>query len=252
MKIASGFLALLAAVLLAAPAAPAQIPDSPEQQILNLTNQDRQEHGLAPLRWNAALARAAAAHAGRMAEERTLSHQYPGEPELMTRAADAGAHFQAIAENIALGPSPRAIENEWMHSIPHRTNILDPRMNSLGVAVVSRRGTLYAVEDFAEANEALSLGQIEQRVRDLLRDQNVDPSAPAAPAEQACAMGHGIPEGSNFRSIVRFETPDLTHLPAQVGQQIRAGDFTRAAVGACAPSPSQARFTTYRVAVLFY
>lgn len=249
MKIAIRFLALLLAVPIAARA---QTPDSAEQQIFNLTNQDRQDNSLPPLRWNAALAQAAAAHAARMAEERVLSHQYPGEPDLMTRAAAAGAHFQAIAENIALGPSPRAIETEWMHSTPHRTNILDPRMNALGVAVVSRRGTLYAVEDFAEANQALTFAQVEQRVRALLRAQNVDASAPSAPAEQACAMGHGIPEGSNLRSIVRFQTPDLSHLPAQVEQQIRAGDFKRATVGACAPSSTQAPFTTYRVAILFY
>jgi hypothetical protein len=251
MKTAARWL-LVAALLAPAAAALAQAPGSPEQQILNLTNQDRRQQGLAPLRWNAALAQAAAAHAQRMADQRALSHQYPGEPDLMTRAAAAGAHFQAIAENIALGPSPRAIENEWMHSTPHRTNILDPRMNSLGVAVVSRRGTLYAVEDFAESNEALTFAQVEQRVRDLLRAQNVDPSAPVAPAEQACAMQRGIPQGSNLRSLVRFETPDLSHLPGQVEQQIRAGDFKRAAVGACAPSSSQAQFTTYRVAILFY
>jgi hypothetical protein len=65
-------------------------------------------------------------------------------------------------------------------------------------------------------------------------------------------MGHGIPQGSYARSIIRFETPDLTQLPSQVAQQIRGGDFRKAAVGACAPQPAQANFTTYRVAILFY
>lgn len=228
----------------------AQTPQ--EQQIFNLTNQDRQQHGLPALRWNEALARAAQSHADRMVQERNLSHQYPGEPDLMTRAANAGAHFQAVAENIATGPDPDAIENEWMHSPSHRANILDPRMNALGVAVVSRSGTLYAVEDFAESNEALSTSQIEQRVRELLHAQNIDASAAAGPAEQACAIGHGFPQGSNVRAIVRFETPDLKQLPSQVEQQIRAGNFKRAAVGACAPTPGQQQFTTYRVAILFY
>jgi hypothetical protein len=65
-------------------------------------------------------------------------------------------------------------------------------------------------------------------------------------------MQHGIPEGTNARSIVRFETPDLSQLPSQVTQQIQTGDFRKAAVGACAPGPGQANFTTYRVAILFY
>ena len=222
------------------------------RRIFELTNQDRQEHGLHALRWDAALAAAAQAHADRMAREPALSHQYSGEPELMARAASAGAHFQAIAENIATGPNPQSIEQEWMHSTAHRTNILDPRMNAIGVAIAERGGSLYAVEDFAQSSEALNLEQVEQRVRELLRAQNVDPSAPAGPAEQACSMGHGIPQGSNARSIIRFETPDLTQLPSQVAQQIRGGDFRKAAVGACAPQPAQANFTTYRVAILFY
>ena len=242
---------LLLAGLLIAATLHAQ-PQSAARRVFDLTNQDRQQHGLPALRWDAALATAAQAHAERMTREPALSHQYPGEPELMARAGSAGAHFQAIAENIATGPSPQSIEQEWMHSTAHRTNILDPRMNAIGIAVAERGGSLYAVEDFDQSSEVLTAEQVEQRVQELLRAQNVDPSAPAGPAEQACAMGHGIPQGSNARSIIRFETPDLTQLPAQVAQQIRGGDFRKAAVGACAPQPGQANFTTYRVAVLFY
>ncbi len=242
--------ALLAAWVLMVCAAHGQ--DDAARRIFDLTNQDRQEHGLPALRWNDALAAAAQAHADRMVREPMLSHQYPGEAELTARAASAGARFRAVAENIAMGPNPQSIDNGWMHSPSHRTNILDPKMNALGVAVVERGGSLYAVEDFEESSEALTLAQVEQRVRELLRADNVDASAPAGPAEQACSMGHGIPQGSNVRSIVRFETPDLTRLPSQVAQQIRSGDFRKAAVGACAPQPDQANFTTYRVAILFY
>jgi hypothetical protein len=128
-------------------------------------------------------------------------------------------------------------------------------MNAIGIAVVQRGATLYAVEDFAQSSEVLTREEVEQRVAALLRAQNVDPTAPAAPAEQACALGHGIPLGTSVRSIVRFETPDLSRLPSQVTIQIRGGDFRKAAVGACAPQPSQASqasFTTYRVAILLY
>ena len=222
------------------------------RRIFELTNQDRQERGLAPLHWDDALAAAAQAHADRMARQRNLSHQLPGEPELIERAASAGAHFRAIAENIATGPKAEAIEREWMHSTPHRANILDPKMDALGVAVAAGDGILYAVEDFQQSSEALSPAQVEQRVRDLLHARGVDASAPAKAAEQACATARGIPEGSNARSVVRFETADLSQLPGQVELQIRNSDFQKAAVGACAPGPGQALFTTYRVAILFY
>lgn len=222
------------------------------RRIFELTNQDRQQHGLPSLRWDAALADAAQGHADRMARQKTLSHQYAGEPELAQRAASSGAHFRAIAENIALGPNPQAIEQGWMKSPPHRANILDAKVDAIGVAVVVHDGSLYAVEDFEQSSRALTPEQVEDRVRELLRMQNVDPSAPAEPAEQACSMDHGVPPRSNARAIIRFETPDLSRLPDQVRQQIRRGDFRRAAVGACAPGASQESFTVYRVAIVFY
>jgi hypothetical protein len=230
----------------------AQSRDSAALQIFTLTNQDRQKRGLPALRWEPALAAAAQGHADHMVRERSLSHQYPGEAELTARAAAAGAHFQAIAENVAAGPNPESIEEEWMNSTPHRTNILDPGMNAIGIAVAKRGGSLYAVEDFELSSESLTREQVEQRVRELLREQNVDPTAPGAAAEQACIMSHGIPQGSDARSIVRFETADLGQLPDQVARQIRNGDFRKAAVGACSEQSGQTNFTTYRVAILFY
>jgi hypothetical protein len=221
-------------------------------QIFALTNQDRQEQGLPALQWNDALAAAAQAHAERMAREGTLSHQYAGEPPLMQRAAQAGAHFQAIAENVATAPDPEAVEQAWMHSTPHRTNILDPKMNALGIGVVERGGALYAVEDFAEASQTLSQQQVEQSVQQMLRELGIDPSLPATQAEQACAMQHGTPPGPAPRLVVRYQTPDLQQLQAQMQQQVRAGTYAKAAVGACAPIGVQGTFTMYRVAVLLY
>jgi uncharacterized protein YkwD len=242
--------ALAAALLFACLSLAHAQTDFDARRVFNLTNLDRQRQGLPRLEWSPALAAAAEAHAQWMLREPNLSHQYPGELDLMTRAGRAGVHFRAIAENIALGPTPDSLDNQWMHSTPHRTNILDPKMNAIGVAVLGRGPNLYAVEDFAQTNEALSLSQVEQRLRALLHEQGVDAPAPAASAEDACASTSGMPAGA--RSIVRFQTPDLSRLPAQVVQVIHSRDFHKAAVGACAPTASQAGFTTYRVAIVFY
>ena len=86
-----------------------------------------------------------------MVGESELSHQYPGEADLVTRAGQQGAHFRSVAENVALGPTPQAIEQEWMHSAPHRANILDPQMNAIGIGIVKKGGSYYAVEDFADS-----------------------------------------------------------------------------------------------------
>jgi hypothetical protein len=221
-------------------------------RILNLTNADRKEQGLPALQWNEALAAAAQAHAERMAQQRTLSHQFAGEAPLLERAAQAGAHFEAIAENVAMAPDAEAVEQAWMHSTPHRTNILDPKMNALGIGVVERSGNLYAVEDFAETSQALSTQQVEQGVQDVLHAMGIDPSMPAGPAEQACAMEHGMPPGMTARMMVRLQAPGLHQLSAQIQQQIHPGLYAKAAVGACAPMSVQGSFTMYRVAVLLY
>lgn len=247
----TGWTAVVLVLALASADADAQAQASLAQQIFALTNQDRVLQELPPLQWSDSLARAAQAHAAIMAQQPALSHDYPGEPPLMERSRQAGVHFETIAENIATGWSAEQIEAAWMHSPPHRKNILDPTLNALGVAVVRRGGQLYAVEDFAETVQALSLPQVEDRERGLLREDHVDASASAGPAEQACRIWHGLPQGTNARAVIRFETSDLSQLPATVVQEIHGKDFTRAAVGACAP-PAGETFTTYRVAILFY
>lgn len=222
------------------------------QQVFELTNQDRAANGLQPLHWDEALAKAAASHAEHMRDAKTLSHQYPNEPDVSERAAQAGAKFQAIAENIAMGPDAKSIEKEWMNSTPHRTNILDPQMNAIGIAVIERGGYLYAVEDFANASESLTSDQVEAKVSNLLRNQNVDPSGDKKAAEAACHMSSGMPEGAGAKAVMRFQTANLNMLPLQVAQQIKNGQFTKAAVGACPSDGSQGSFTVYRVAILLY
>ncbi len=235
-------------------AALAQISPPPqEKQILDLTNRDRAAQGLTPLAWDSSLAEAARKHVQIMVQYGQLSHQYPGEPALVVRAGQAGAHFSAVAENVAEGPTPAAIEQEWMHSTPHRTNILDPQMNHLGVAIAARDGQLYAVEDFSSAVASLSPSEVEQRVGGLLREHGIEPSGPTAEARKDCAMESGSAGPSHPLFIMRWESSNINALPPQLIQQLGNGKLKTAAVGACSSTsrPNQG-FTTYRVAVLLY
>lgn len=75
-------------------------------QLMQATNEDRAQHGLGPLKWDPALARAAQRHAELMVRQGALSHQYPGEAALETRVGMQGAHFRVVAENLAVAPSP--------------------------------------------------------------------------------------------------------------------------------------------------
>ena len=168
------------------------------------------------------------------------------------RAAQQGAHFRVIAENVAMGSSPSGLETEWMHSPLHRANILDPRLNAIGVGLVKRGGYYYGVQDFADGVAELGPQQIEQKVGALLRQQGVQPSGSARDARQTCEMPHGVAGGSAPKFVMRWEGADLSRLPPQLNQQLQTGHFHTAAVGACDSGHPGQGFTTYRVAVLLY
>src|ERR1035437_6481251 len=73
-------------------------------QIVLLANQARAQAGARPLKWDAALAAAARQHCLLMAANRSISHQYAGEPDVSARAKQSGAHFSLIEENVAIAP----------------------------------------------------------------------------------------------------------------------------------------------------
>jgi uncharacterized protein YkwD len=126
-------------------------PTAGEQQLFVSVNQARRAQGLPALKWNDALATAARRHASVMAQHGQAQHGFAGEPALAARAAQAGARFVWLSENVALGPRVEAIEAEFFRSPNHRANILDSDMDSIGVGVVEHGGQLFAVEDFSKA-----------------------------------------------------------------------------------------------------
>jgi uncharacterized protein YkwD len=166
-----------------------------ERALLESANRERVAQGLAPLHWNANLAAAAHTHAALMAQRNTLSHQFSGEAPVQDRARSAGARFTEIAENIAEGPSVEMIHASWMHSPPHRANLLDPELTDIGIAVAvgapgpgSGRGPmLFAVQDFSQAVADLSLNEQEHEVASVLAARglqvtNLENDPSAAPA----------------------------------------------------------------------
>ena len=122
-----------------------------EQELFASVNQARRAQGLSPLRWDESLAAAARRHAEAMAEHGSAQHGFEGEPSLSARVKQAGAHFSWLSENVTQGPSPQFIHTQFMKSPPHRANILDRDMDSIGVGVVEQGGQLFAVEDLSHA-----------------------------------------------------------------------------------------------------
>jgi len=252
-RIATVFTLLLAAAFLptalrAASSAPPS--NTPEGMLFNAANRDRAAAGLPAFQWDANLADAARLHAQAMAQRNTLSHQFPGEPPLQDRGRQAGARFSMIAENVAEGPNPQGIQSQWMNSAPHRANLLDPELNSIGISVMQRGGMLFAVEDFSVGVPQLSLEQQEAEVRAQLVDYGLQVVNDTADARKTCAMDRGW-SGPRPLSVLRYEMADLSQLPEEVEQKAHSGKYHSAAVGACEATGS-GTFARFRFAILFY
>jgi uncharacterized protein YkwD len=223
------------------------------QQLFQLGNQARAAQGLPALEWDPALAAAALKHCARMAAEGPISHQYAGEPNLSQRAAQAGAHFSLIEENVAAGPTPASIHQAWMNSPGHRDNLLNPEVNRAGVAVVPGGNLLYAVVDFGRAVSVLTAGQVESTVAALLQAKGIASHGQSAVARQACAQDSGMPATLGDRRpefIMRWQASSIDRLPDALLARIASGRYHEAVVGSCPAESADKTFSAYRVAVM--
>ncbi len=225
------------------------------EQLFALANQTRAQSGAGRLSWDPALAAAAMNHCKRMAYEGPISHRYNGEADLASRAGQAGAHFELIEENVAVGPTASMIHDEWMHSPGHRSNLLNPEVDRVGVAVVASRGVLYAVADYEHGVESLNGREVESRVAEMMHRSGVSIASDASMARAACAMGEGMPRSPNGAQpgfIMRWQGSEMAQLPQALQERLASGRYRSAAVGSCPAQGQEGTFTAYRVAVLLY
>jgi uncharacterized protein YkwD len=119
--------------------------------VLCLVNRVRERDGLARLRYNADLRRSATGHSKDMVANHYLSHEGFRGSTLGVRIARTGylanASRYLVGEDIGGGEghrfgSPLSIFRAWMHSPPHRANILDRGFRDFGVGVA--RGFPYS------------------------------------------------------------------------------------------------------------
>lgn len=227
-----------------------------EQYLLSAVNRERALRGLSQLRADAVLSEAARFHALQMAAHAGISHQFPGEPDLSERGAKVGAHFSLITENVAEAPDSSMFHDLWMHSKGHRDNLLDPNVNVVGIAVVSRNGQFYAVEDFASTVESLSFNQQEATVANLLSQTGLvvgstPHTASLADARRTCSMDSGYIGEHKPWFIMRYTASRLDQLPAQLESRINSGRYHQAVVAACTDN-NTGSFSAYNIAVLLY
>ena len=147
------------------PSSVPQFDAAAEAQIVDLINQARAHQGLQPLTVDDRLTKAARKHSELMVQNRTLSHQFPGEPLPQTRITNEGISSDSNAENVVLNQTVASAHDALMHSPPHRANILDPDYNAIGVGVVRSGDSIWVTEDFARRLPQLSEPQAEAAVQ---------------------------------------------------------------------------------------
>jgi hypothetical protein len=125
-----------------------------ELEVLQRTNQVRQERGLRPLQWDALAYKAALGHAQDMQERNFFAHQNPDGLGAAERMRAVGVLEVMVGENLASFegyPDPeipqRALSG-WMSSPGHRANLLKPEFTHLGVALVRQGRRVMVVQNF--------------------------------------------------------------------------------------------------------
>jgi hypothetical protein len=237
-----------------------------EQELFRMTNQDRAQQGLPALEWNEWLAQAARRHAEEMARRGQLSHQFGGEPPLRERLASSGVRFDASGENVAFGPSPAEINDDWMLSPGHRANILDRKYNAIGVAVARRGNELYAVTDFAHTVPELSVSSVEDAVATAINQARAQSKLRGLPRREdsglrryACEMAKnnrvsasGILGRPNVSASMAFTDTDPANFGSHFRNVANVATARAFAIGACFATSSTYPEGTNWVVVAFY
>lgn len=162
--------------------------------LVDLTNDDRSEERIGPLKINEKLVAAAQAKANDMAEKGYFAHTSPDGRTSWSWFEDAGYTFSYAGENLAVNFSDSEdVVQAWMDSPTHRANILNGKFTEIGIATAEGeykgRKTIFVVQMFG-------------------RPQSVTAFAPVNESP--------LPERAEEIAIATTETPSTTVLGTSV------------------------------------
>jgi uncharacterized protein YkwD len=128
--------AVVTGVVTAGPAAASTVED----RFTTKLNHARTTRGIPALHVRAALVTVARDQARRMANKNRLYHN----PNLTTDVKN----WRWVGENVGYGPGVKAIHRAFMHSPPHRANILDRDYTQVGIGAVTKNGRIWVAQVF--------------------------------------------------------------------------------------------------------
>jgi hypothetical protein len=159
--------------------AAADIEGEVVRRLVQRTNELRAQSGWKPVAAEPRLTAAAARFARYMAETDRYGHEVDGR-QPAERAQAQGYDHCLSAENIAFASSTRGFQADelaqrlfdgWVHSPPHRRNLLDGDMTHVGMAVAqsARSGKFYAVQLFGRPRALVVRISLANRSRDSVQ-----------------------------------------------------------------------------------
>jgi len=237
-----------------------------EQRLFSLINQERIKEGLAPLKLDERLTRAARKHTQRMIQNDALSHQFDGEESLQLRVSEENVRCDRDGENIALDSDIEVAHVMLMQSPPHRANILSPQFNAVGIGVLKTDELFYITEDFAHVLPSYSEPEAdavtEQAISEYAKSQGL-PAPKRKPLPQLRQMACDMPlddkldskkasEVPGVASAVAWTASDLEKLPPNLKRLLAQPLSSGYSLGACfAPSVSHPGGVYWLVMVIY-
>jgi uncharacterized protein YkwD len=115
-----------------------------DNELLTLTNAERQKYNLAPLTLSSQLGQAAQGHADDMANNNYFSHTGLNGSSVSDRVRATGYSYRSVGENIAAGQrTPSEVVQGWMNSPGHRANILNSGYTQIGFGYSNQGSSTY-------------------------------------------------------------------------------------------------------------
>jgi len=235
-----------------------------ERQLLELANADRLRAGLAPLKMEDGLVRAARVHASRMAAQDQLSHQFSGEPSLTDRiSATSALHLDRAGENVAFAANADQAHVALMASPPHRDNLLSPKFNVAGIGAVRKGSKLYVAQDFGDSIATVSLQKAEELVAEsveqlrsqahmprLARMSSRSTEASACAMAQADSLSAAVPPSGAY--TLRYTSMQPEQLPSNISKVIAQRGLKTYSAGTCYARTQKYPNGAYWVVLIFY
>jgi uncharacterized protein YkwD len=238
-------------------------PSQREQQLFDLVNHERQKAGLNKLEWSDSLAEAALAHSKLLAENRDLSHQFPGEPTVQERVGATHLRFNSVAENVAEGPDVDTAHTALMKSPGHRANILHQDYSAIGISIVERDHVLFITQDFAHTLASYTEKQFREslianfnQARRARKLAPVDVIADSRLRKAACSQDMHtdkmIQNMPGVSGLLVFSLSEPGALPDDIRKYASDKTLQRMNIGVCLQTGGTTGFSKFWVVTAFY